>query len=456
MMETVKTQTGDSDAVSRLPANIKGLQNAGRGHFARITGLALLLFLVSLTIYMAGFRDKRSVGDTVPAELLPIQLLERQTLTFDPYASTRPLPYWFVEKKGKVISFYSIVPGLLNVPAFWVAKQGGLDLFKFRQLLSRWTAAVACALSVAFLFLTLVAVCRYTATAVLMAAIYAFGTGVWSSAAQCLWQHGPSLLFLTAAWVFLVRPSSRWFPAAGFFLGMAVFNRPSNIVFALPCAVYVALHQRHRFLLFSVAALVPALFMAWYSQVYWGSVFALGQGHRLEGIHGPHHNHFHGRFFSALLGHLFSPGRGLFIYSPVYCFAFPVLFMFLWHARERPLFRYLAIGALAHLTLYSMWNIWWGGRCFGYRMLLEMLPVLTLFLAFTWEQFIRRSPWLQIPFWIFVIVSVYCQFLGAFFFDPERTKITSVDRVWVYPDTELREFHRRFIASLQSSAEAKI
>src|SRR5947209_12559470 len=90
--------------------------------------VALLLFAGSLAIYRS-CGNYFVTGDNAPAELLPENLFKGQGFDFsDSVDALEPLPYWFAEHDGRVISFYPIVPGLLNVPIFAVARLRGVDL----------------------------------------------------------------------------------------------------------------------------------------------------------------------------------------------------------------------------------------------------------------------------------------------------------------------------------------
>lgn len=415
----------------------------------RHTLLAIGFGLLAWGVYLDP-EHYAETGDSVPNMLLPVSILTEGNLDLDEFFETQGeiVPYNFARRDGHMISFYPIVPGLLNVPAYWFAHRFlGWDWQPNLARLSKWTSATVAALSVTFMFLTLVAVCARLSTAVLLTTLYAFGTCCWSVAAQSLWQHGPSLLFLTAALALLVRPKSPWLPVAGFFLGMAVWNRPSNILFAAPLAVWFVMHHRDRRLIaFLLFAAIPAVLMTWYSCAYWGTPWAFGQGHGLGGRHGIYENSFTGPFLPNLAGLLFSPARGLFVFSPMFLFAVPALFA------GKPLIRYFAVGALLHLALYAMWRVWWGGHSFGYRLLIEMLPALILALAVAWEKWIAPRWWLQAAFWPAVIISIYLNFLGARYYpsgwntDNDRNVNVHTERLWDWRDTEWRRLHRRFLS----------
>jgi len=408
--------------------------------------VAILLGAATATVYLWSFRYF-SMGDTIPAELLPISVLERGTLDFAAFSDKNARqPYFFRVKKDRVISAYPIVPGLLNVPAHVVAKAFGLDTHENTGILAKWTASLATAGSVLFLFLALTHICAQRRTAALFALIYAFGTVAWSVCTLSLWQHGPSLLFLSGAFWLLIRPDSRWLPLSGFLLGMAVFNRPANVVFAFPLAIYVLLHRRHRLLRFLAAAAVPAVLMMWYSQEYWGSIFALGQGWRYDGTT---------PLWYGLASVLFSPNRGLFIFSPVFLFSLPAFELAVKRRATAPVYLFLCAGQILDAVLYARWRSWWGGYSFGYRMLSEMVPGLTLLLALAWEQWSEPRRWLQVAFGFAVLVSLYANFLGARYYpDDWNMRPVSVDikpsRNWDWADTQLSRLHKRFVDNLSA------
>src|SRR3954465_15980586 len=115
---------------------------------------ALTAFLVPFLVFLAG--PYRGSGDTEPAELLPISILETGRLDFDRfYGARQDLPYPYRRIGGHVVSAYPIVAGLANVPVYAAARLAGVDLYARRAFLSHVTADLLASLSVLFLFLAL-------------------------------------------------------------------------------------------------------------------------------------------------------------------------------------------------------------------------------------------------------------------------------------------------------------
>jgi hypothetical protein len=404
----------------------------------------------------------------IPNELLPEAILRHHTLTFDSYFKG-PLPpdaYCFATSKGNILSFYPIVPGLLNLPAYAIAEAAGARFERDRQSIAKATTSWVSAVSVACMYLLLIRVLPgrpgngpRKGAALFFALIYAFATCLWPIGSQALWQHGPSLMFLTGALACLARPESRVFPLAGFLLGMAVWNRPVNSLIVAPLGLYVLLHHPRRVPALAASAALPLLALALYSQLYWGSLLSLGQGFRSSTTLAGRAFTFDGPLLSGLSGILLSPARGLFVFTPVFLLAIPALVVNLVHPAH-PLLRYLIVAILIHILLISKLSWWWAGHSFGYRYLLEVTPAFTLLLALTWCA-ARRQPtggrWFQALFWPLLAASVYAQFLGAIYFPcgwnahPVNVDLAP-ERLWDVRDTELGRCQARFVDDLESVA----
>jgi hypothetical protein len=418
--------------------------------FARVAPwIALLLPLV---IYNVGFRYVGS-GDTVPAELLPISLLTDGDFDFSEFTQGG-LPYWFRLVRGRVVSNYPVLPGVLNVPVYLAARVAGIDLYGHRHFLSMLTASTIAALSVLFLYLALTRFCRSEKEALFFALAYAFGTTVWSVASRGLFQHGPSVLFIGLALWALARGKGA-IPIAGLVLGLAVVNRPANALIALPLAVYVLRYERRRLPGFTALALLPALFHLAYASAYWGSPFSLAQD--------VNPGNFAGRPVVGLAGLLVSPSRGLFVFSPFFLFALPAVTA----AFRRPppassdfqrLPRYLLVAVAGTLVFYSFWAMWWGGHSFGYRLVTEVAPLLTVLVAVSWPTIARHRLAVGL-FALCLAFSVYANFLGAMVFPSGFNNNLDLQprRLWNVGGSELDLSTRklvRIVAPGSSLAEA--
>ena len=407
----------------------------------RTAGIATALTALTLGIYLLTGRYVGS-GDTVPAEVLPIAYLYAENFAFDPFVpADSPLPPYFQRVRGRVVSTYPIMPGILNLPAFVVAAHLGWDLLERRQELSLITASTVAAASAGFLCVCLLRLCRSTHTAIAMTLLYAFGTDVWSVASRGMWQHGPGLLFLNAGLALLSMPSAAGLAPAGLAFGFAIFTRPATFVQILPLLAFA--WRRHRGWFVGCAALlsVPLLLMTWYSRDYFGTMWAFGQGQSLE--------RFNGDVVPNLIGLMFSPARGLLVFTPV--LGFGVVFLVrevIRRVRGRDLHRatpaetlspYLALSVVAGLLLNARWGVWWGGHAFGYRLLLETVPALVIGTALAWEQLGAHRTGLRVVFLATTMISVVVQVLGIVEYPCGFDVAIDADpaRLWDVADTEL-------------------
>ena len=205
-----------------------------------------------------------------------------------------------------------------------------------------------------------------------------------------------------------------------FFLGMAVFNRPTNALIAVTLTVYVLFHRRKHFIKFAFFAGVPALLLFLYSHTYLDSILALGQGQVRPSVGESYFDFFNMDFFTGFTGLLFSPSRGILVYTPVFIFSFIFIIRTLFTKEIEPLYRYLSISIIFILLLYSKWIMWWGGHSFGYRLLTEIVPLLTILLAIYWEKYIVVCPKksfiiFKVALYSLTLYSIFIHFLGAFY-----------------------------------------
>jgi hypothetical protein len=402
--------------------------------FARVL-LASLGVLALFAVYVSDGRFVEST-DTFGAELLPISILEQHNLWFDQYyvdptsdltgaAAVRPgsiapevayrvtpetswehTAWWFSVVNGHVLTYFPILAGLINTPAFAVAAWMGIDLRANVIALTHITAAAVAALSVLGMYLCLVQVSTRR-TAVFLSVAFAFGTAVWSTNSRSLYQHGPSLLFLTSAIALLLTRRKRLVGLAGLFVGLAVFDRPSNAIAAAAIALYIVRTERKALRHFAALAAIPLALMLWYSMAAWGSPLAFGQGNP------PGVLLQQGEPFEALVGLLLSPNRGLLVFSPILIFSLALVVHALRLSGRPALLPYLLGSSVVTYAVYCFWPDWSGGHTYGYRYLIDILPSLMLVIAISWERVVAPRAALRAAFVAALLASIYLQGLGA-------------------------------------------
>jgi hypothetical protein len=202
--------------------------------------------------------------------------------------------------------------------------------------------------------------------------LYFLGTSVRTVASQALWQHsGVHVAVASALWLVLREeavPLSRDF-AAGLLLGLGAVVRQTTGLLAL------GLHgfRPMRLIAMIAGAAIGLAPLLAYNDLAFGS--PLEQGYGIKTFATP--------IQTGLYGLLFSPSRGLFIYTPYLVFAFLALLRaWRWPGVVAGRFRGLLLVWIAALVVYATYSEWWGGRVFGSRFLDDFAPIL--FAALAW------------------------------------------------------------------------
>lgn len=426
------------------------LKFRGRSSGAFSGHVAAHLFLASLIVYLANGKTLWS-GDTLPARYLPLSVLREGNFDLDEFSflydgKTFPSPWFLWFAHGHFVSSYPVGAALFAVPLYLPSALGHITpQSPVVEDLEKLSAATIVALSAVVLYLTLR---RLTSLddALLITAVYALGTSSLSESSQALWQHGASQLALAVALYCLVRGrrEAHWAALAGFPLAFAIISRPTDILIALPLGIYVLAHQRRHVWGFLLSGLPPAIFQLWYNATYFGNparaqfVFTIstttqdllaGAGMWTTPIR------------DGLAGILVSPGRGLFVYSPIFVFSLVGLGL-AWRRHGDLLLRYATPGVFLTILVYSKWATWWGGSSYGPRLLADLDPVLALSL-YPVGPALRRSRALKAVFIVLVVWSVGAHSIGAFADDRSWNWNGNADvdhypeRLWSWKDNQL-------------------
>jgi hypothetical protein len=210
--------------------------------------------------------------------------------------------------------------------------------------------------------------------------IFSLCTSIWSTATRALWQHGPLVLMLIIAMLFLHRAMKRsaLIQYVSLPLAVAYLIRPTASIPIVVITSYVFIYYRPwliRYLSWAMLIAIPWIaFNLWIYRLIVPPYY-LG-AHSYAGAPS---------FEAAVAANLISPSRGLFVFSPVLLFALSGLVLSLRDKEQRPL--HLAYGAIVIMTLVtiSLTEQWWGGYCYGPRLMTDVIPYLVYFTAFNFD-----------------------------------------------------------------------
>lgn len=360
--------------------------------------VGLLTFLIASAV-LAGNGRAIGSGDTRAVEETARSLAQSHSFVLPPGEPADPFTRAIPEGR---VSIYPPLTALLSAPLFFAfGLFFDLDL-SGTQIAGKLTAVILAALATAILACSFA---RRTsaARAVVAALLFGLGTSVYSTA-QALWQHGATVLFLLVAIDAMDRlgdahlDERRLSMRAGLALSLAAASRSAAIPMCATLFLFLLNRaRRHSFLTLAAGAL-PAAFVGAYNTTFFGAPWRFGNG-------------LSGRFFSALPdslpGLLISPGRGLFVFTPLALLALAGL---LRAARTQSLARGLLSAVVIHVVFISTWNEWHGGESFGPRLLTDMLPALCFFLPETLMAMPALGTFLG-------VISVGIQLLGGWTYD---------------------------------------
>ena len=297
---------------------------------------------------------------------------------------TRERFYAIEYPDGRPRTRYPIGTSLLAMPlvvmSSWVRPHFAEDLrtripIRTEQLIASIIGAAA---AVVFFWVML---SQFQGLAIALASTFIFSlcTSVWSTATRALWQHGPLVLMLVIAMLLLVRARRRpeLVQYVSVPLAMAYVIRPTAIVPVAMLSAYVLLYHRPWFVRYLNWAMVIAIPWVAYN-------FAVHKS-LLPAYYSREAFSQTTRFAEGLLGNLFSPSRGLLIFTPVLVFALSGFVLALRDRVQRPL--HIAYGAtvVAHLIIVGAASMWWAGHSFGPRFTTDIIPFLVYFTAFNFR-----------------------------------------------------------------------
>ena len=352
---------------------------------------------------------------------------------------------------GRPHTVYPIGASLLALPAVAliaaISPDFAQDLAKgFHNKTEKFIASMIGALAGVIFFWIMVLQFQSLVSALVATFIFSFSTSMWSTATRALWQHGPDVLMLTIAMLILIKACQReaLIQFAALPLAMAYVMRPTAVVPIAVLSIYVLLYHRTWFLKYLGWAILVTLpwFIYNISIYHWllppyytSNAFSQGTD-----------------FFAGLSGNLFSPSRGLFVFSPVLLFSVSGFVLALRNGQQRAL--HVAFGAVValHTLIVASASMWWAGHSFGPRFMTDVVPFLVYFIPFNFSALPTLKPTARsIAVLLFVgltLVSTAIHASGALRFETTTWNVVPdnidghSDRTWDWSDPQfLRGLH---------------
>ena len=351
-----------------------------RADVAVAAALAALLFLV----YNSNGREIGSY-DSQPTKFAARELLLRGTLTLNHVVGAVPLyaerTAFVLSRDGQYRSGYSPVPAIAAAALVYpAAATGAIDVRSPSApgLIAVLAASTFTSIAVSLLFL---AARRLTSRwrAVAIAVALGLGTGLWSLVSRTLWEHETAILGLAIAMLFFCSEDDLPLGDAvgtGVGLALAGLARPqlAPVIAIILAGVAVRAPRHAAIAAAAVVAIAGGLLMLtywrWFGHPLGAIIVMQAEANTVHGTGG-----FFGGGFEGFAGLLFSPSRGLLVFSPVIAIALAGYRDAIRATWSSPL-RWCAIAAAMQFVVYGGYAVWWAGHTYGPRYLLDVLPLL--------------------------------------------------------------------------------
>ncbi|OGP52173.1 MAG: hypothetical protein A2Y79_12845 [Deltaproteobacteria bacterium RBG_13_43_22] len=393
----------------------------------------LLIFLPCLIIYLANGYSIWG-GDTTYNSLLPWRIIQGEGFSFSKEYVIQHGSWGLIQVGDYFAPVFPIGPAFLGIPTTLINYLlTPTPMFSAIGWNQKVTAVWVTALSAAIMFQLIYLVSRKRWLSLLLASGFAFGTTQITISAAALWQHGPAVLLICVGIFFLVRGQQgdpRFFPLAALPLAFLPVMRTQTVLFYLAGLASVALLQPKMILRFFLWSLPGISLTLWVNLGLYHSLLG-GYGYQASG------NDFATPLLEGVMGSLFSPNRGLLVFSP-----FLILGIIgggiLWVKRSVIAISF-GLAAVLFFLVHAKYGHWHGGYCVAPRFASEVVPILVFFSIYWFVEF--KKPWTRLVGWTLTFISIAITLPGFFFIHEQGqwNVFPDVDyyrneRIWDYCD----------------------
>jgi hypothetical protein len=421
----------------------------------------LILIIIFLVIYIIhALSPVTTSTDSAWSFHIAASILREGNINLDEYHNLidMKIDYRLRMVNGHIYYYYPIATPLLITPAVWFINKiypifYPTDFYTYlaqhapnsrTAKLEKLIASGFVALSAVFIYL-IGRIQLGITKSLLLTFLFAFSTSMWSTASRALWQHGPSVLFLTCAlylW-FLSKEKPLLIPLIGIILGYSYLIRPTNSLEVGFFALYILINRRNyifSYILGLAVVLIPYIYLNW---ITYQNIFPPYSYQLFERFSTPQ------VFGEALLGTLISPARGLFIFSSIFLFSIVGIFI---KAKQHQLSifnldLYLIAILIIHWIITSLFEDWGGAWSIGPRYFVDVIPFLIYFLIPVFQTGILANPAWKIVFVVAILISTFIQFHSSTSIYPfmwngkPQALVDAPERKWDWGDLQfLRGF----------------
>lgn len=347
-----------------------------------------ILFLACITIFIVIQTGsvKQTAGDSQLTLLTSQSIIENGNVNLSKYFAQIPedqfsngkWKFRFNKEKNQIEYSYPIGNSILAIPFVFIANQIGMNML-IPEHDASLQLLIASLLAITLLILNFKLARLFVSDdiALFLALIFTFSTSYISTCGTALWSFNSELIFIVLLLIEIAKSEmvekyQSNFGLLGVYLFSAWLCRPSAMVFIAFFFVWMILKQRNLILKTSISFVIFFGFFMLLSYSWYGTFIPF------------YYNPLVWQSFvktvsiwEGFLLILFSPNRGLFVYSPFLIISFLGIFS---EARKTILFKLLTGWFLIYILSLGNLSNWWGGWSFGARLCTDIIPCLFLLL----------------------------------------------------------------------------
>jgi hypothetical protein len=392
-------------AVRGLWQSLEAVATGGRTPWA---AAVVFVALPATWLYLSNNRVE-AIGDTSMVIPTAVSLLTEGNTDLDEFH--RPEFWWyhatddarhdgvsyFVRRRGGHLYAshpVGLVPLALPVVAASRLMGGRVSEPMVQLRLEKLTAAALAGVSLGLFFLLALHLAR-PVPALVTTGVLAVASGMFTTVGQNLWAHDG--LILGSLLVLLIEfrgPGWRATALQGLICGTMPALRPTAVSVLLPFGLWLAWRSPRRAA--AVAGLGAVALAPWaaYHMLIYGSLLGPSAVHAAGANWSP-------GAVSRLAGVLVSPGRGLLVYQPWVVLAGLALVPSLRRHAARLAgessspagWVWVCLAAVAlDVAIVSAWHVWWGGWCWGSRLVVGIVPLCALLCVRPVAALMEKTP----------------------------------------------------------------
>lgn len=343
-----------------------------------------VIFFLAIAVFLGPVRYTH--GDAYYSLLASESIIKHGTTSLDSYCGSVITDcdhnYRIMKVNGRHYDYLPAGSTIVSVPFVAAANLLGISMVKYEDYMQR-VLAYGCLLAIAFLLYFIAVRFLSVRSSVFISLSFLFGTAIISTLGAALWSHDFAMVFALSAIFFSFKlcfdGDKKQTLIVGLCLFLAYFCRPTLSLLSPFILLFVFSYDKKSAI---KCALYLGLFLVAFFLFNQYSYGTFSTPYYLHMLYGAGKSEW---VTDALYGTLFSPSRGLFVFSSFILIL--ILFGFGYRKLEnyKKSWMWIAIAwPIVHWISISQFSDWWAGYAFGPRYMVDCLPGIFLLCIAAW------------------------------------------------------------------------